>query len=236
MKTAICDDNETVVQSVRNALLKLMDDYPLISIEEFFSGESLLKAYKQGNTYDILFLDIQMDKLNGIQTARIIKELQENVLIIFLTGYTNYVKEAFRLQAFQYLTKPVKQDEVIKEFNRAIEQYKKNHYKYRLIYNNCISYLEIHNIQYLEVSNHIITVYVDNNKYIIKGRLQDEENKLKKFDFIRCHQGYLVNIAWIQLIDTQGIILKTGTRIPISRRMRKNVLDKFSAYIIGKSI
>jgi len=88
----------------------------------------------------------------------------------------------------------------------------------------------------MEVRNHNITIYTNMGDYIVKGRLKDEENKLKKYDFVRCHQGYLVNMQWIQAINEDGIELKNGTTVPVSRRMRKSVIDVFSNYIVGRCI
>ncbi len=206
MNIAICDDDVAITRSIRAFLSRFQDKFPDLYIEEFNSGENLLAAFKEGIIFEIIFLDIQMSKVNGIQSAIKIKEKYKNVLIIFLTGYSNYVKEAFRLRAFQYLLKPVKKEEVIKEFERALEQYKINHIKYELKMNDRITYLEIHDIQYMEVRNHIIIINTVSEKYMIRGKLQNEEVKLKSCDFIRCHQGFLVNMMWIKSIGEGQII------------------------------
>ena len=122
MKIAICDDNEVIVHNVKSALSECKYISSQTSIEEFYSGENLMEAYKSGKTFNIVFLDIQMNQMNGIETAKKIKYLQKDVILIFLTGHNNYVNEAFRVQAFQYLMKPVKREEILKEFKRALEQ------------------------------------------------------------------------------------------------------------------
>ena len=236
MKIAICDDNKMIVNSVKNALLECNYINFQMIIEEFFSGEDLLEAYKIGKGFDLIFLDIKMDQISGIETAEKIKFLQKDVIIIFLTGYNNYVKDAFRVQAFQYLTKPVKPEEIIKEFKRAVEQYKRNHTNYRIENNERVISLEIQSILFLEVRNHIITIHTENDEHRFCGKLQEEETKLVKYDFIRCHQGFIVNMAWIQIIEKDSILLKTGKIIPISRRMRKVVMNVYSSYIIRKCI
>ena len=93
--------------------------------------------------------------------------------------------------------------------------------------------MEIQNILYLDVRNHIITLHTEKEEYRFKGKLQEEEIKLEVYDFVRCHQGYLVNMAWIQAMEEDDIILKSGVRISISRRMRKSTIDAFSNYIAG---
>lgn len=236
MKIAICDDNKAVVNSVRNALMQCKESVSQINIDEFYSGESLLDYYSRGGKYDLIFLDIQMEEIDGINTAFKLKKIQKDVMLIFLTGHSIYVKEAFSVQAFQYLTKPVKQEEIIKEFKRAVEHYKVNHTRYKIEDKHSTVYVEINNIIYMEVRNHMISIYTDKGEYIMKGKLKDEEDRLKKYDFIRCHQGYLVNMDWIQAINEDNILLKTGFRIPMSRRMRKTVINVFSNYIVGKCI
>lgn len=236
MRIAICDDNKSIIDSVKSALMQCKEYISQIKIDEFYSGESLLEYYKNGGRYDLLFLDIHMKEIDGINTAFKLKKMQSDLILIFLTGHTIYVKEAFIVQAFQYLTKPVKQDEIIKEFKRAVQHYKLNHTKYKIEDKRSTVFVEISNIIYMEVRNHNITIYTNMGDYIVKGRLKDEENKLKKYDFVRCHQGYLVNMQWIQAINEDGIELKNGTTVPVSRRMRKSVIDVFSNYIVGRCI
>lgn len=236
MKIAICDDNKAVINSVRNALMQCKDFISQINIDEFYSGESLIDYYSKGAKYDLIFLDIQMEEINGINTAFKIKKIQKDVMLIFLTGHSTYVKEAFSVQAFQYLTKPVKQEEIIKEFKRAVEHYKVNHTKYKIEDKRSTIYVEINNIIYMEVRNHMISINTDKGVYIMKGKLKDEEVRLQKYDFIRCHQGYIINMDWIQAINEDNVLLKTGCRVPMSRRLRKTVINVFSNYIVGKCI
>lgn len=242
MKVAICDDNKGVINSVRNALMQCKEIVPQLYIDEFYSGESILDYYSKGGKYDLIFMDIHMEEIDGINTAFKLKRMQKDLMLIFLTGHTIYVKEAFTVQAFQYLTKPVKQEEIIKEFKRAVEYYKVNHTKYKIEDKRSTVYLEISNIIYMEVRNHMITIYADKGdkgdkcEYIIKGKLKDEESRLKKYDFVRCHQGYLVNMYWIEAIMDDSILLKNGKSIPVSRRMRKEVINIFSNYVVGKCI
>lgn len=236
MRIAICDDNKSVIDSVKNALLQCKDYITNMIIDEFYSGESLLEHYKKGGRYDLLFLDIHMKEIDGINTAFKLKKLQKDLILIFLTGHNIYVREAFTVQAFQYLTKPVKQEEIIKEFKRAVEHYKLNHTKYKIEDKKSTVYVEISNIIYMEVRNHNITIYTDKGEYIVKGRLKDEEIRLRKYDFVRCHQGYLVNMQWIQAIHEDNIQLSSGHIVPVSRRMRKTVINLFSNYIVGRCI
>lgn len=236
MRIAICDDNKAIIDSVRKALMQCINNNSNYKIDEFYSGESLLNYYNKGGRYDLIFLDIQMEEINGINTAFNLKRLHKDVMLIFLTGHSIYVREAFTVQAFQYLTKPVNQEEIIKEFRRAVEHYKLNHTKYKIEDKRNTVYIEISNIIYMEVRNHMITIYTEKGEYIVKGKLKDEENKLSKYDFVRCHQGYLVNMQWIHAIYEDNIQLKTGISIPVSRRMRKNVINIFSNYIVGRCI
>jgi len=236
MRIAICDDNKSVIDAVRNALMQCKDYISHMTIDEFYSGESLLEHYKKGARYDLLFLDIHMKQIDGINTAFKLKKIHKDLILIFLTGHSIYVKEAFTVQAFQYLTKPVKQEEIIKEFKRAVEHYKLTHTKYKIEDKRSTVYVEISSIIYMEVRNHNLTIYTDKGEYIVKGKLKDEEQKLKKYDFVRCHQGYLVNMQWIEAVNEDSIRLKNGYNVPVSRRMRKTVIDVFSNYIVGRCI
>lgn len=236
IKIAICDDEEIMRTTIREYIEELISKYPDMLIHEYTSGEELVEAYKENHSYDILFLDIQMKEMDGVQTALSIKKIQNDILVIFLTSYSGYVKEAFQLKAFQYLLKPVQKKDLIIEFERAVKQYSINHYKYIYKFNHLVTSIDIKDIIYIEVQNHDIMIYTPTERYIKKGKLKEEEEKLKMFHFSRCHQGYLVNMKWIKMIEKDEIVLRNGKRLPISKRLTKDIMTNFTNYIMRYSI
>lgn len=236
MYIAICDDEKFYRDKIKNYLKGYIELYPEISITEFDCGEDLLKSYNNGERFDFLFLDIQMKAIDGVQTAQEIREMDKHVIIFFITSYINFVSATFRVGAFQFLVKPINENDFKRDFSRAIEQYRINHYKYIVKYKDLTATLEIKDIIYIEAFNRHLFVFDGTTKYECVGKLKDEEKKLSSYGFVRCHQGFLVNMAYIKLIGKTSIILGNGDEIPVSKGLRPNLMDTFNKYIAGYSI
>lgn len=232
MRIAICDDEKIYRDKIKGYLEDYIKIYPEISIMEFGSGEDLIKVYDSNSTFDFLFLDIEMKDINGVVTAKKIREKDKNVIMFFITSYVNYVSDTFRVGAFQFLIKPTNKKDFKKDFERAIEQYKISHSKYVIKYKGITTTLEIGDILYIEGYNRYLYVFDGITKHKSVGKLKDEEEKLSVYGFLRCHQGFLVNMAYIKQIDKSSISLKNEDSIPVSKRLRPSLMDAFNKYII----
>lgn len=231
MRIAICDDEKFYRDKVKENLDTYKKDYPEIEILEFNCGEDLISFYNIGEKFDFLFLDIQMKDIDGVQTAQEIRKLDNHVIIFFITSYINFVSATFRVGAFQFLIKPINESDFKKDFDRAIEQHKVNHCKYIVKYKDSTTTLEIKDIIYIEALNRHLFVFDGVNRYEYVGKLKEEEKKLSPYGFVRCHQGFLVNIAYIKLINRTSIVLKNGNEIPVSKGLKSNLMDYFNKYI-----
>ena len=232
MRIAICDDEKFYRDKIKGYLEEYIILYPEITIAEFSCGEDLLDPYNNGEEFDFLFLDIEMKEINGVETAKEIKKRSNNIIIFFITSYVNFVSDTFRVGAFQFLIKPISENEFKKDFDRAIEQYKVNSYKYIVKYKDSTVTLEIKDIIYIEAYNRHLFIFDGINRYECIGKLKDEEKKLSFYGFVRCHQGFLVNMAYIKIIDRTSILLKNGKEVPVSKRLRPTVMEEFNRYIM----
>ncbi|WMM25780.1 LytTR family DNA-binding domain-containing protein [Tissierella sp. MB52-C2] len=231
MRIAICDDESFYREKIKKYLEKYINLYPEISITEFDCGEELLKTYDNEEKFDFLFLDIQMKDIDGVQTAQKIRVKDKHVIIFFITSYVNFVSDAFRVGAFQFLIKPISENDFRKDFDRAIEQHKINHYKYVVKYKGSTTKLEVKDIIYIEALNRHLFIFNGVNRYECVGKLKDEEEKLSFYGFVRCHQGFLVNMAYIKKINKTSILLENGDEIPVSKGLRPRAMEDFNKYI-----
>lgn len=232
MRIAICDDEKFYRDKIKGCLEEYITLYPEISIGEFSCGEDLIDAYDNGEEFDFLFLDIEMKEINGVETAQKIKTRDNNIITFFITSYVSFISDTFRVGAFQFLIKPIDKDEFRKDFNRAIEQYKVNNHKYIVKYKDLTIALEIKDIIYIEAYNRHLFIFDGINRYECIGKLKDEEKKLSFYGFIRCHQGFLVNMSYIKIIGKTSILLKDGEEIPVSKRLRPTIMEEFNRYIM----
>ena len=236
MNIAVCDDDINCINRIEQ-LLQPYKEREELSINTYLSGEEFLAEIDETVKHDIIFLDIEMSEITGIEVAYRLRKRDNNAIIIFITSYLNYVSDTFRLGAFQFLVKPIDEKAFCYDFERAVKTYKNNHKFYQIKWRNTNCILEYGDIYYIEGFNRHLYIYTDSDKgYECVGKLQDEEKKLKTYNFVRCHQGYLVNMSKIKEINKSDIVLKNNVKIPISRKYRLELLESFNLFLSGKLI
>lgn len=233
MNIAVCDDEQAQNEKIAGYINRYRQKYSGLSVSKFLSGEELLHSCKMGNHYDFVFLDIQMQGSNGIETAQQLRVINSGALIIFISSFTKYVSSAFRLNAFQFLIKPVGENEFRREFDRAIQAFYRHHHKYIIGNQEKTDVLEIGNIVYIEGYHRHLSIQTRDQAYDKIGKLNDEEKRLAPLGFVRIHQGFLVNMAFIKTLESESICLTDGEKLPMSARKKPEVLRAFHCYLSG---
>lgn len=209
----------------------------LINTDVFYDGSTLVDYIKQGNRYDIIYLDIEMLKQNGVDAARVIREWDKNVLIIYVTSHESFAKEVFEVSAFRFITKPIDKRIFSKYFEDAkkaiMGEPKYFQYKY-----NKISYrLPINEIMYFQSDKRITYIVTQNGSEKCYSKLNDIEKKLNECSifFYRTHQSFLVNPKFVVTYMYDSIQLSDGTILTVSENRRKNV-NKLFCTLKGEDI
>jgi len=210
----ICDDEAII----RDELIRLCNKFMETNINGietvcFESGEELL-AYQK--PIDILFLDIQMKGLNGLKTAEQIRNMDESMIIIFLTGFCGFMQEGYRVKAFRYLLKPVKEQEFILTLTEAIMDITKN-YKAIIGLEGETLYVKLKDIIYIEYVNRLTVLRTKRGIYESYTTMNEWENLLCTGDFFRVHKSYIVNMGYIEEIG-KDILLENGEKVEIAIR------------------
>ena len=160
MRICICDDDLIMHEEIRNCLLYFYTKSNLPTITDFYCGEDLIKHYSESQDFDIIFLDIEMGKLNGLDTAAEVKKYAPESIIIFVSSHKNYVFDAFRCEAFHFLVKPIKQEEFNDVFDRALHKYRTAKDIYVVNWHNCRESFRICDILYIEGYKRRLKVHV----------------------------------------------------------------------------
>ena len=238
MKIAICDDDAVERSIIKQYIETHHENNPSLKLDihTFESGEELIATYKNGTVFDFLFLDIQMGGIDGIKTAQEVKRANKHAIIFFVTGFARYVTAAFALEAFQFILKPINKDAFDHEFRRALKKYYVQYKKYVIESKSSTTALEIKDIVYMESSDHYVNIHTEKSKYTKRGKLDVEEKALTSYGFVRTHQRYLVNMAYIFEITQTEVILKNGSHAQVSTRKRSEVMDSYNIYLAGYTI
>lgn len=227
----ICDDEPEFLNSLETHIREYQNLHKVdFCLSRFTDGKKLINNYKLG--YDIIFLDISMKELNGIETARKIRSVDKKVIIIFLTSIIKYALNGYALGAMNYIIKPVSYKKIETQLDQAINKYDEMEHQYITLKNSSgILKLYINDIIYIETHERNTMIHTSQKSIICFHNMKTLEKKLNTFSFIRCHSSYIVNIKYIDSIEKLLIILTTGIKIPISQQKRKETMKMIATYL-----
>jgi DNA-binding LytR/AlgR family response regulator len=237
MKIAFCDDDQYFLSEFNKYVGKISSNITNLDFDEFHSGNSLIHQYELSkNPYDIIFLDIEMEGLNGIETAKKIRMYDENVIIIFSTSHSEYVYESFEVMPFRFIVKPVEFDKFKEVLLAAYSKIKKeNRFLFFNVERNVIR-LNSNDIYYMESQKRILKISTNNSTYKVYGKLATYENQLYQNDFISVHKSYLVNLNHVIEFNVNSLKVANGDVIPISENRRKYSKEEHIKYILRSYI
>lgn len=239
MKIAICENEQCQGELIKQYILEHKEYVPSIEVSVFSSGEAFLDAYAKEGEVDILFLDIQMDGINGIELAHEVRKNSKNTIIFFITGFTEYVSDAFIVDAFQFLQKPVRQELFDREFSRALAKHYTQNRPYLIENKTEIIRLTLQEIMYLEILAREITLHTTQGKYRKKGRLEQEEKILLPYGFVRIHRTYLVNMSYISMLEkgkVGKVILKNQLALRLGEGRQAEVMRRYNQFQAGGNV
>lgn len=230
LNIAICDDDiQTTGQLemlIQNIAKKNFID---ADIEVFWNGESLTDAVAAGDSFDIIYLDIEMDKEDGISAAKKIRIYDKNVLIIYVTSHENHMKESFAVRPFQFLVKPVNENQMEACFKAAYEDICSGDFYFRYSYQRMNYKVLIRDILYFESNKRKVFIVTGEETFELYGKLNEIENSLKacKVSFLRVHQSFLVNYKHVKGQSYDFVVMDNGKKIPISEDRRKMISEQY---------
>ncbi|MBU3134287.1 LytTR family DNA-binding domain-containing protein [Clostridium gasigenes] len=215
-RLVICEDDLIHRNILRNLIIKSFDLISnQIELLEFSSGEELLENNLDG--IDIFFLDIQLDKLTGMDVAKIIREKNDTSEIIFITSLIDYIQEGYKVRAYRYLLKPIKYEELRDHISSCILDIIKKRENFMIIESKgSINKIPINTIVYIEVRKKELTIYTTKEIYYTKYSMDNVHKELEIYNFFRCHKSYLINMAYVECICKYTVTVNSQF-IPVSK-------------------
>lgn len=230
LEIAVCDDETLITAQIEKMLEEITEEsVTKIEVDVFYDGSSLVEHISQGKRYDIIYLDIEMTKQNGIDAAWNIRKLDKKVLIIYVTSHESFAKEVFEVSAFRFITKPI-EPQIFKKYFKDAETEIVRRPKYFQYQYNKISYrLPIEDILYFQSDRRVTYIITNDGSKKCYGKLNDIERRLVESDmyFYRTHQFFLVNPKYVTAYFYDSMELADGTTLSISENRRKRVSELF---------
>ena len=226
-KIAVCDDEEALSAQVKDLITEWN---PSIDVLCFSSGEELLENYQ---SYEAVFLDIDMAGMNGIETGKAIRRLDKDIKIVYLTAYRDYVSGAFGVHAFQYLLKPVNKKAIWNVLEEIFRYMRSAEKKIILDFHTVEGALclPVESIYFFEYENRKIRIVTDKEQYYMADKIGNVAKRMAEFGFSMPHQSFVVNMFHVKNVKNQQIFLDNGMEIPLSQKKQKIWKQELMGYL-----
>ena len=230
LKIAICDDEKNVCDYIekrtRDYLAKV-DSQAEISV--FGDSAPLLEFCKENQSFpDIIFLDIKMKTVNGVDCAKQLRDLGVDSLIVFVTSSAEYVFSGYEVKAFRYILKTDLVNAFDRIFGECIEELSADADSiYTIKTASSVKNIALNDVFYFESNKRVLVIHTKNEDYTFYGKLDQVERELDGKDFIRTHQSYLVNARKIKGVEKDSVELKNGQAVPVSKSKASAVKNAY---------
>jgi len=225
MRIAIVEDKEQHIETLKTYLQRYeKEENVKLEVYTFLDGLKFLDSYK--TRFDIVFMDVDMPYINGVETAKRLRQMDRNVCLIFVTEYSQFAINGYEVEAFDFIVKPVDYEKFHLRLSKAIATVNKNDLGTICIKNkDLVRMVKVADIYYLESRDHKIIYHLTDEDVETWGALDNIEKTLPNKYFARCGTSYLVNLSYVISVKGNEVVLPNVV-LPISRLKKKEFIDK----------
>lgn len=232
MKFAIVDDEKKATDLIETYIVRFVtENHFEIQTSVFHNPEDFLEAYTKD--YDLVFLDVEMPGLNGIETAKELRRMDSNVVIMFITNMAQYAIHGYEVEAVDYVLKPLSYADFAMKVQKALRYIARNEdANVKLCTKDGMVHLAVSDIYYIEVRGHYLIYHTTREEYMARGVMKETEEQFARYQFARCSHGYLINLKYVQSVSG-NIVTVAGEEIALSRSKKNDFMEAFARYIGG---
>jgi DNA-binding LytR/AlgR family response regulator len=233
LKIAICDDEQIVCADIEKIILDFQKESGIhLEVEVFYSGIDLYKFIENEYAFDLIFLDIEMKGLNGIQIGSKIRNELENYItkIVYISSKDNYDRQLFEVQPMHFLPKPVEKEKVIADIKLALKILGKrsNVFSYKI--GHSVHKVPIKDILYFESLDREIKLVTIKGAVCFYSTMEAVLSQVSSHQFIQIHRSYIINYAYVSKFRYEEVLMLNGEHLLISQRRRRDVRDLLISY------
>ena len=200
-------------------------------VKQFQDGNAFLNGYQP--IFDLILMDIDLPGINGLDTAKCLRDLDQTVALVFVTNLARYAAKGYAVDAMDFLLKPVSYANFTVTVRRALLRCRRDYVPDILInLSDGVYRISASRIKYIEVTNHTLAYHTTEGELSSSGNLKDVESKLPPTQFVRCNRCYLVNLAFVRAVRGYRLVLDMD-ELQISRPKRAAVLEALNNYLGG---
>jgi DNA-binding LytR/AlgR family response regulator len=231
LELAICDDEKIYRNDLRKILGTSLElsgiDY---RITEFSCGEEMIKNFNH-ICCNIIFLDIEMGALDGVETAKRLRAINRQCIIIFVTSHPDFVFQGYEVRALNYIMKPYEPSKILSVLHTALEELEISSEKYYIIEQRLGSVrVPLSKVKYISSEKRLLHMVTDKEIHTFYGKLSDMEDSLGEA-FVRIHSRYLVNLKYVEKLDGNTVLV-CDEHLPVSRSCKPGLSIAFAKYML----
>ena len=229
---AIVEDEVAFRQQLTEYLTQYQNENNLeFKISEFSDGAEILERYQ--SDYDVILLDIEMPKVNGMDAAKQIRIQDDNVVLMFITNMASYAIHGYEVGALDFVMKPINYYTFSMKLTRALKRVKQQEQKSLLLpLSDGVKKLELSEIYFIEGQSRMLYYHTVTGDYVVKGTMQNAEKSMEEFPFAKCNHWYLVNLMHVKEVR-KNMVVVGPFELEISRRNKTAFLKALTEYMGG---
>ncbi|MGM0165902.1 hypothetical protein IGI39_000856 [Enterococcus sp. AZ135] len=238
MNIAICDDDPKMIGQIETLLLSFFENDPnQFSYEAFLSGESLVDHLsRKESSFQIYLLDVEMKSLDGFETARMIRKQDQQAIIIFITSHVEWMPEAFEVNAFHYLIKPIDEIKVKQVLLKAIEQLSLRKMILQFTIKKKVYTVYLGEVEYFESMKRKMIIHLKNGEeYEYYGTMKEVIDKVSSQLFTQIHHSFVVNMDYVQVKGGETIVMQTGREIAVTKKFHQAFQKAYRNYVLMRT-
>lgn len=227
LHAAIVEDSPKELEHLQDCLTRYAAERKVqFETSVFGDAADFLEHYRAD--YDIVFMDIELPGMNGMEAAHRLREIDQQVILIFVTNMAQFAVKGYEVDALDYIIKPVQYGPLCIKLDRAVARRVAAEESIMVAQPTGTVRLLLREVLYIEVQGHKLTYHTDQGEVTGSGTLQETEERLHDKGFLRCNKGYLVNQRHIRLVNGCDLMLSNGESLQISRLRKKDFMEELS--------
>ncbi len=229
---AIVEDEAEFTAQFQEYLKQYQKEHDVaFKVSAFADGADILEDYQQ--LYDIILLDIEMPKVNGMEAAEKIRQMDSDVVLMFITNMASYAIRGYEVGALDFVMKPLNYYTLSMKLTRALKRARqKEQQQILLTLSDGVKKVGIQQIHYVEVQNRMLHYHTDEGEFIVRGTMQSVEQMFASYPFVKCNHWYMVNLMHVSEVRKNTAVVG-GHELEISRRNRTAFLKALTEYVGG---
>lgn len=230
IRIAILEDDPADLLQLEQCLRRYeQEQQEHFSIDSFSHPSAFLDQFK--SNYDLVFLDIQLPMVNGMEVARQLRASDDVFTLIFITNLEQYAVEGYSVDALDFVVKPINYCRFSSMLRKALRKISRQQEKeFVLRSSGNLVRLHLSQIYYVEIRDHLLIYYTELGNFTVWGKMAEVERQLAEHDFARCSTSYLVNLHHVSSLSGNDVVV-AGTKLPVSQRRRKSFYACVTSYL-----